>query len=157
MARVRARACYDADGGVAVRFPFDAEVVEFIKAVAPSGEREWRPESKEWWVAPRYARQIVAHLYDRWPDVEIVQPNTGHRHRATPPHDASLSAHVPDPYAALHLLPTAPPELCEAAYRVLAKLCHPDRLPEPFRAQATRPMCRLNAAIAALRERWEAQ
>jgi Putative quorum-sensing-regulated virulence factor len=31
-----------------------------------------------------------------------------------------------DPYAELHLLPSAPPEVVDAAYRALVKLLHPD-------------------------------
>jgi len=32
-----------------------------------------------------------------------------------------------DPYRALHLLPSAPPEVAKAAYRALAQIHHPDR------------------------------
>ncbi len=37
-----------------------------------------------------------------------------------------LSAPIADPYAVLHLLPTAPPAIIKAAWRELAKLLHPD-------------------------------
>lgn len=50
------------------------------------------------------------------------------------------------PWSELHLLPTAPRALVEAAYRVLTRECHPDV------GGDHEAMVRLNAAIEALRE-----
>jgi len=50
-------------------------------------------------------------------------------------------------YATLHLLPSAPPELVDAAYRCLARLHHPDT------GGSTTTMQRLNAAHGALKTR----
>lgn len=50
-------------------------------------------------------------------------------------------------FALLLLLPSAPLELIEASYRVLARIHHPDR------GGRVSDMQRVNAAYAALRER----
>ena len=53
-------------------------------------------------------------------------------------------------YAALHLLPSAPRELIDSAYRTLVKLNHPDRLPVPERDRGHRRMVEINGAYEAL-------
>lgn len=50
------------------------------------------------------------------------------------------------PYAVLHVASTAPLAVCEAAYRALAKLAHPDQ------GGSTQTMQRLNAAIETIRK-----
>jgi curved DNA-binding protein CbpA len=50
----------------------------------------------------------------------------------------------------LFLLPGAPPEVIDAAYRALVKLNHPDLLPEPQRAAGNEKMKLLNTAYAQL-------
>jgi len=55
--------------------------------------------------------------------------------------------------ATLHLLPSAPPELVEAAYRCLSKLHHPDRVAPSERDRAHREMVAVNAAYTELRDR----
>ena len=54
-----------------------------------------------------------------------------------------------DLYEILHLHPSAPPEVVQAAYRRLALLYHPDKNPSP---EATELMARVNAAYAILSE-----
>jgi curved DNA-binding protein CbpA len=54
-----------------------------------------------------------------------------------------------DPYRILQLHPDAVPQLVEAAYRVLARLLHPDRNPGP---EAAAVMADLNWAYATLRD-----
>jgi hypothetical protein len=55
-------------------------------------------------------------------------------------------APVSDHYAALHVLPSAPPEVVSAAYRALAKSLHPD----VSGRDTTAEMARLNEAWAVL-------
>ena len=52
----------------------------------------------------------------------------------------------PRPFAVLHLLPSAPSELIEGAYKILARLYHPDR------GGSTATMQALNEAHDALKE-----
>ena len=52
-----------------------------------------------------------------------------------------------DHFRVLHLRETAPVELIEASYRVLARLHHPDR------GGSTEAMQAINGAYTALRER----
>lgn len=54
------------------------------------------------------------------------------------------AAALEDPYAVLHLLPSAPVEVARAAYRVLALKAHPDHGGDPGEMQ------RLNRAIEAI-------
>jgi curved DNA-binding protein CbpA len=56
---------------------------------------------------------------------------------------------VRDPYEILQVHTNARPEVIEAAYRTLARLCHPDRTDDP---DADAAMADLNWAYAVLRE-----
>lgn len=53
-------------------------------------------------------------------------------------------------YATLHLLPSAPRQVVEAAYRALAKLHHPDLAPVERKEAATTTMQAVNEAYRAL-------
>jgi len=59
---------------------------------------------------------------------------------------ASSSAQPGGPYAVLYVARSAPLPVCEAAYRALAKLAHPDQ------GGSTATMQRLNAAIEHIRK-----
>jgi hypothetical protein len=118
-----------------VEFDFNAEMVDAIKLTIPSRQRTWKPEIKQWWFR---ADVIVAvcSLADkhcgRYVHVEELY---------TPTDSAPVTA-----YAALHLLPSAPPEVINAAYRALAKQVHPDS------GGDTAKMQEINAAYALLRD-----
>jgi hypothetical protein len=43
--------------GVHVHSPYDADFVESLKALIPSGDRGWIPGDKVWWVSHEYAEQ----------------------------------------------------------------------------------------------------
>ena len=40
--------------GFLIAFPYDAEVVESLKTSIPHYSREWREDSKTWWVSQEY-------------------------------------------------------------------------------------------------------
>lgn len=63
------------------------------------------------------------------------------------PREAPAPTSVSGPYAVLHLQPGAPIEVCEAAYRALARRYHPDA-----GGDSDEQMTALNAAIAAIRK-----
>jgi hypothetical protein len=119
------------DGGVTLTFPFDRHLIEEIKRSIPAPYRSYDPADRSWSVAPSYAGVAVRLVCGAFPDAETVDAG------ATPDHD--------DAWQILHLRPTAPPELIEAAYRCLARLHHPDAGGDHD------TMLRLNAARSSLR------
>jgi curved DNA-binding protein CbpA len=78
-------------------------------------------------------------MYQAFTDVEIIDVAAG------PTFDRG-SGTRDDPYIVLHLRPTAPPELVNAAHKVLAKLNHPDA------GGDTITMQRINSAVESIRE-----
>ncbi|MDQ3695452.1 MAG: J domain-containing protein [Chloroflexota bacterium] len=121
-----------------VTFPYHPEVVQSIKDTILSYDREWNPSLKQWLVAPPWietARRILASAFG---ECRV----SGNQDRPEPTPIRSIDR----AYRVLHLLPTAPPELIEASYRIVAKRVHPDCGGD---AEAMR---QLNAAIALLRD-----
>ena len=119
------------DGGVVLTFPFERSLIEGIKRSIPAASRAYDPDDHAWTVAAPYATVAVRLLHGVFPDAEVV--------------DADAGPVTGDDWEILHLRPTAPPELIEAAYRCLARLHHPDR------GGDHEGMLRLNAAHASLR------
>jgi len=111
------------------------------------GERRFHGATKEWsvpltkrpalgaWLMANFALDAVQWLDDDEDD-----------ERQDAPQGPQTSV-VDQAYAVLHLLPTAPPEVVQAAHRALVKLHHPDRGGDHDRAVA------LNGAIATIRAR----
>jgi hypothetical protein len=126
------------DGSYRVTFPYHPGVVEGIKNIVPSHSRVYDPDQKAWFVASAYERIIRQLLEDVFITVETDSERTA------PPRQATGST---DTYAVLHLLPTAPPELVESAYRCLSRLHHPDV------GGNTTMMQRINAAASTIRKR----
>jgi len=142
-----ARAVYDVFGNIIIEFPYDADFVTLLKEEVPSQYRSWRPATKQWHIDMVWARRVVNLLRDYWPDVDVV-PYPRYRRDPDP---LPLRPSAPDPYSVLHLRPTAPPELVDAAVRCLARINHPDTKPEAERMQATRAMQAINTAADAIR------
>ena len=44
--------------GFLIAFRYDEETVEGLKQAIPHTDREWRPESKTWWVNIDYENQL---------------------------------------------------------------------------------------------------
>jgi hypothetical protein len=135
-----ARVVYLTTGAARCTFPYSASLVSTIKESVPRGYRRYDPDDHSWTVEPPYAARISQLVQEVYPDTTV-------HHKATfGPSDPSTPAIDPD-YQALHLLPDAPPELVESAYRCLARLNHPDT------GGSTQVMQRLNAAVDAIRSR----
>ena len=132
------RAMYNRAGEVDLRFPFNARLVELLKSEIPARFRSYDPGAKTWTVKTAYASRAVDLLLDHFPDARIERPGT--RPEPAPPLTPAR------PFAVLHLLPTAPPELIDAAYRCLARLWHPDA------GGNNDVMQEINGAYATLRE-----
>ncbi len=140
MTNHRASALFFRDGRVALAFPYDKGAVAALKLGIPAGDRGFHRGTKIWTVSASWAERAVMLLRFHFPDLEVSRPDA----RAAPP--APLRETDPV-FAALHLLPNAPPELVEAAYRVLARLMHPDLGGDGER------MAELNRAVAELRRK----
>lgn len=134
------RARYTPSGAVELTFPYRRELIEAIKTRIPSTYRAYDPDTKVWTVAGvlDWPHAAVGLLRAHFPGAEVVGAA-----RSEP---APIRRHDPD-YAALHLLPSAPAPVVEAAYRALSKLHHPDRGGDAV------AMVGLNAAVERLRDR----
>ena len=105
-------------GEVTLTFPYNKALVDRLKAEIPGYARAYDPTTKAWTVAPAYAAVAISLLRATFPDAVIE--NSGRRPEPQPIRPSDRS------YAALHLLPSAPDELVDAAFRVLARQSHPD-------------------------------
>lgn len=96
----------------------------------------WDSNKNQWWPTE------IASLSGE----ETPFKNSVYRHEWNRTHKCSYSSiDVPNPsFAVLHLLPTAPPEVIKAVYRVLASIHHPDKGGDMRKMQA------INAAYEAL-------
>jgi hypothetical protein len=133
------------DQGVRLAFPYDPEMVDGLKAI-PAHARTYSPETKVWAVREPYVEQVVNLLLKHFPHATVV----GERARQSAPPPPPPKAPTVGPHAALFLLPSAPPEVVDAAYRALVKIHHPDRLPEPEKATGNATLARINVAYQAL-------
>ncbi len=103
--------------------------LELFKTLVAEHAREYEPDSKCWRIerggqAERGLREWLRYL-ELEAGAEIVYG--GYRDERKEAKRKARAAMAPsDAYAALHLLPSAPRELVQAAYRTLAKLNHPD-------------------------------
>jgi hypothetical protein len=132
------------DGSVDLTFPYDAGFISRLKDEIPHSARTYDPATKVWTIYPPYAAYAADLMHAAF--AAVVEYGEGRDDTSS---TDSIRRDDPD-FAILHLLPSAPPELVEAAYRCLAKRCHPDTGGEHA------VMLRLNEAVVRLRERQEA-
>jgi hypothetical protein len=89
------------------------------------------------WSVPLYCRARVRQWADRWFDVDEREfsEDQGYGSRSYSDSQSSYGRYggrqsattaVERAYAELHLLPTAPPEVAQAAHRAMLRLTHPD-------------------------------
>jgi hypothetical protein len=129
------------DGAVDLTFPYDAGFIHQLKGEIPHSARTYDPRSKTWTIYPPYVAIAIAMMRQTFVAcMEYVEDRS-----ATSPPDP-IRRTDPD-FAILHLLPSAPPPLVEAAFRCLSKELHPDR------GGKHEAMIEINAAIVRIRER----
>ena len=128
------------DGTARLTFPYHRELVDCLKMTIPASSRTYDPDTKAWTVAPPYAGPALRLMRQAFDYVA----QSGQTTHAAPPNPIRQTDRD---YATLHLLPSAPSSLIEAAFRCLSKELHPDR-GGPHEA-----MVRLNAAVTTLRAR----
>jgi len=127
------------DGAHVLTFPFDRWLVDTLKAEIPGHARTYDSTAKSWTVAPAYAGVAIRLICQAFGEVEVIDAAAGSGFdRGGDPREAAL--------VVLHLRPSAPPELVDAAYRCLAKLHHPDA------GGSTAVMQRINRAVESIRE-----
>ena len=139
--------------GVLLTAPYDADLtpimVAELKRLIPPHARRYLPATREWFVTSAYEDQARVIFRATWPHYEEEE---GHGDDPTSqrPRDSHPPFAADRHYAALHLLPSAPRELIDSAYRTLVKLNHPDRLPTPEQVRGHARMVAINGAYEAL-------
>ncbi|MDP9364807.1 MAG: J domain-containing protein [Chloroflexota bacterium] len=129
------------DGSVELRFPYSPSFIALLKGSIPSEHRSWDPAVQNLPASAAYANTAVALMQMQFPGV------VSHEGAAPPPPGPDPIRAVDRVYADLHLLPSAPRAVIDAAYKALARLNHPDT---GGNAEA---MKRLNNAYEALKAR----
>jgi hypothetical protein len=102
--------------------------VETLKSFLSPHARAYNPTKRAWFIEEdseaRMQKWLAYARTNLGVRVEWVASEAGDEpKRPTKPHAPSKVA----AYAALHLLPTAPPEVVRAAYKALAVIAHPDK------------------------------
>ncbi len=131
------------DGSVTMRFSYVPALIQAFKDRIPASCRCYAPEDhKSWTFDATYADDAIILLLQYFPDAEIESTRRTRSNATTHPRPAGN-----DYFRVLHLRETAPVELIEASYRVLARLHHPDA------GGSTETMMAINTAYAQLKER----
>ena len=118
-----AAAIIDKFGNAEIAFDFSHSCVEELKRRIPAHCREYDPERRVWAIE---RGPFVPVAIDILRDIYGAQNVYVHDDRVSGHQDATSAPQQDMAYTTLHLLPTAPPELVQAAYRTLSKLAHPD-------------------------------
>lgn len=132
---------------VELTFPFSRDLIDALKATIPASSRSYNPETKTWTVRLPHDRQAVYLLKSFYPEAIIIEAHDPPPDFTRPRQPLAEERH----YAALALLPSAPPPVVRAAYLAWVKLSHPDTLPPGERDAAHLRMCQINVAYEALR------
>jgi len=88
-----------------------------LKTGIPSRSRRWDADNRRWLLRADVIESVAVLLNSH---------GLTYEHTGAGESEVHSGAVLANPYHALHLLPTAPPELVRAAYRLLAKRHHPD-------------------------------
>lgn len=96
-------------------------LIEALKDRVPAYDRTYSPASREWFIAAS-ARDSLEMWLDDAREVCGASVEWQPSKRKERPQPRT----VPDAFATLHLLPSAPPEVVRASYKALAMKHHPD-------------------------------
>jgi hypothetical protein len=119
---------------------FDAALIAAWKREVPYSRRSYDPDTKAWRFWGGYEDVAATLLLKHFPSADVP-------HRPRSQASARSQPTGSDHFRVLHLRESAPVELIEGAYRILARLHHPDAGGSHDAMQA------INGAYAALRER----
>jgi hypothetical protein len=117
----------DLDGGHDIKFqsadPLEFRVcVDTLKSFVEVPHRSYDPSAKTWNVSVSGYESLT-----KWISYICQTIDAEIKWQQEPPRPRQPKRPGIDPYAALHLLPTAPPHVVKAAYRALATAHHPDK------------------------------
>jgi hypothetical protein len=117
------------DGAYIVRIfgELFTEVIEELKERIPSYHRRYLPDAKCWRVDSLECLYDWLGQVEDWDGVRVDWVGQRQANYQPPPPPPPRQTPRDAAYTALHLLPTAPPELVKAAHKTLALLHHPDR------------------------------
>jgi hypothetical protein len=94
--------------------------IEALKNSIPSYHREFDGASRRWIITSESGLYTWLYIVEDDMGAEVIWDHEQQAvHKQAAPTNDEL-------FAALHLLPTAPPELIKSAYRILAARTHPD-------------------------------
>jgi len=111
----------DASGVLTYRGQYIPAVVSGFKDY-PARFRDYAPgDGKAWTIKPPYAEDALRLILRYAPDADVEYTRRTTSNATTRTRQVNNNH-----FQVLHLLPTAPPELIDAAFRCLAKLHHPD-------------------------------
>src|SRR5262249_13576535 len=103
------------------------DLIAELKDRVPSYDRQYDPSQKCWLISDRAALEDWLD-YARVCGARVVWDGAASGAKQQPPPPRRSGKMVPaDAFTALHLLPTAPPEVVKASYKALALIHHPDR------------------------------
>ena len=110
-----------------VKAPYNKEFIDWIKGDIMTGCRHWDEDNKVWVVSYSYEDDLIVECFKLFHKVDRigtrsakkVGPQTWKRPKQTPMDGRTA-------YDMLYIQPSAPPELINAAYRIMSKLYHPD-------------------------------
>jgi hypothetical protein len=136
----------NADGTVTIRFSYCPDLILELAAGIPTGSRQYDPHDGNAWTVTRdFVYVAFTLLIKYFPEAELLLPGE--------PQDgpsAVTTQSRTNHFAVLHLLPTAPWDVIDAAYRALMKRHDTDK------GGDSAPMRRLSEAHEALRRRMSA-
>lgn len=122
--------------------------IELLKNCVPPHARSYEPSRRVWCIAAEAAADLKAWIFYLSRECQVYVSDRS----ASAGGEASKKEMEPSAaYAALHLLPSAPPELIRVAFKVLATIHHPDKL-----TGNAEEMRKLNAAYETLQQRLQA-
>jgi hypothetical protein len=102
--------------------------IETLKRTVSPHLREYEPDTKQWFISDLARTQLdrwLGHLYVSYGvESEWIAPDDAGdaRERPRKPHTPAKA----DAYAALCLTPEAPAELVKSAFKIMARVSHPD-------------------------------
>jgi len=62
----------DGRNGWVIKFDYKLDIIEKLKAKGPHTDREWRPDSYEWWVSEDYS-EVLKGLFGNFEGLAFSQ------------------------------------------------------------------------------------
>jgi hypothetical protein len=120
---MRVRLTDGADGDVLLESPYREwdPVREEFKAAIPWQGRKWDGEAKHWIIRALYVQELLTFLAQHQAQIQDDRAST-----QAPIDRPAMPDDLRGAFAVLHLAPSAPSCVAEAAYKALVKYYHPD-------------------------------